>query len=562
MNRHIRGPLVPGPDCASFAHLLPLLGTGTLNAAEEQAVRRHAAGCAWCRAQLADYAKTDAALRQHVGSLMMEAPRQRMEDILRLAEAPTRSKKRPPMRAASRRPRRLLPGLGALAAVLLLALLFEIVFSHTAVNRLKPTATPLPTPTVNLNGVTLYAGIPILSAIRATNGSILWHTNAFVSDVQPSAVSHDVIYSVHTQTDGNGTTTVRLLKIGAKTGEAELDRAVDLPPLDAPSPHFTVAGDTLYVTSDTVGVGSLSGSQHGVYALQASDGVVLWRHPTTEPAITAPLVVNGVVYAGVGTSLVALRASDGTLLWQVPLLANGKPALSQTLASDARAIYVVAGEQVPENPNSDTGTNNVLYALRPSDGGVLWRFDLGGGYLQDAPPVVAQGMGIVYVSAGASPDELAQGNQTSAHLYALRASDGKQLWQYREDAVHLTLPSGEKQTYGANFNGLSAADGFVYAYDLTNNVMAFQGNNGALLWKKTYSGEHIPPLGGLGGIAVAGGAVFVDVNGMVHQGINGADAIPDPNQLVALRAGDGSTLWTRTYPNWVGVIGSPPVVAP
>lgn len=551
MNTSGHGPLVPGPDCASYAPLLPLLGTGMLNAAQENRARRHTVGCFWCRAQLADYAVVDAALRRHIASLMLDAPSQTVEEIMSLAETPLR-KKRPIIRPSSRGPRRLLSGVGALAAVLLLAVLFQLIFSQRADKPPRPAATALPTPTVHLSGLSIYITTAGLSAFRASDGSLRWGPAPLSWFGDSSAIAGGIIYDVNTIHSVNGATT-KLVAVDASNGKTVIDQDTALPAMD--SPNITVAGGVIYLTTDAIGVGSDLGA-HGVYALRASDGSVKWSYPTTDPVVSNPMIANGVVYASAGTSLLALRADDGTLLWRAPLAVSGKPAIGQWLASDNEAVYVIAAEKGQDFPLSTTGNSSFLYALRPADGSILWRFNLGSDYYTlPSAPVIAQG--VVYVRAGASSAERALGNTSSAHLYALRASDGKQLWQYQEDETTLTSSAGQKQTIGAQIFEPVVAGDFVYVYDRLGNVIALRAANGAVVWKRQIAG-----LDRVAGLTVAGGALFVSVSGEVRQAVNGGTATATPNLLIALRAGDGSTLWSQSHGLSAGGVIGPPVAAP
>jgi outer membrane protein assembly factor BamB len=69
-------------------------------------------------------------------------------------------------------------------------------------------------------------------------------------------------------------------------------------------------------------VGSAS-APNGMFALNAADGAVLWRHQTDEPVYSAPAVGGGVVVFGTGAvfgdvtagSIVALSTVDGHVLW-------------------------------------------------------------------------------------------------------------------------------------------------------------------------------------------------------------------------------------------------------
>ncbi len=75
-------PPAPGPLCAAYSPLLPLLDTQALPPEQEASLREHLADCAWCQNQLAAYAVVEAALRRHYASIPSAQPLT-LEDILR-----------------------------------------------------------------------------------------------------------------------------------------------------------------------------------------------------------------------------------------------------------------------------------------------------------------------------------------------------------------------------------------------------------------------------------------------------------------------------------------------
>ncbi|HEY7341630.1 MAG TPA: hypothetical protein VH591_12160 [Ktedonobacterales bacterium] len=60
-------PVLPGPDCATIAPLLPLLDSSDLSAEEAIRARAHLETCAWCKREHAVHAIVDAALRRQYG---------------------------------------------------------------------------------------------------------------------------------------------------------------------------------------------------------------------------------------------------------------------------------------------------------------------------------------------------------------------------------------------------------------------------------------------------------------------------------------------------------------
>jgi len=87
MNEHAASapPPAPGPFCAAYAPLLPLLDTRALPPEQEVSLREHLADCAWCQSQHAAYAVVEAALRRHYTSIPSARPLT-LEDIMRASQ--------------------------------------------------------------------------------------------------------------------------------------------------------------------------------------------------------------------------------------------------------------------------------------------------------------------------------------------------------------------------------------------------------------------------------------------------------------------------------------------
>ena len=163
-------------------------------------------------------------------------------------------------------------------------------------------------------------------------------------------------------------------------------------------------------------------------------------------------IENGVVYAGAANGGVyALRASDGSLLWyhKIDPGAGNAPLVSGGI------VYISAN-------TSDVGPGT-LYALRTNDGVELWHYTISDSLSE---PLVIDG--IVYAT---SYDVVSQ----NGNLVALRASDGKLLWHETARGFSYNTPVVDNQV--------------VYVTANTDNgssiVYAFQANNGTQIWHHT-----------------------------------------------------------------------------
>jgi len=339
-------------------------------------------------------------------------------------------------------------------------------------------------------------------------------------------------------------------------------------------------GDQPVVVDGVVYVTASTDSTATLYALRASDGTQLWHATSNGTQISTPVVANGVVYAGTQEDKVlALRAGSGTLLWQYSDHLNG--LLSPQLVDGV--LYVTANDEQPGNVyalrasdgrllwhysagaslNGTTVIDGVAYvtaqdgtltALSTSDGRQLWQHALGGGNIGTIwQPIQALG-GVLYVamtkmsapaastsSPGLLPQALAIGSlfwgnvqavparQTVPHkegvsaLYAIRASDGTQLW-------HFTMNNGKNGIVG----WLLGADGVIYAsvMDFSSPdtskgyIYALQSTTGSVLW------HHDDTTTSPSGAVLANGIIYV------------SEYSQDGNDVMyALRAQDGSMLW-------------------
>jgi outer membrane protein assembly factor BamB len=151
--------------------------------------------------------------------------------------------------------------------------------------------------------------------------------------------------------------------------------------------------------------------------------------------------------------------------------------------------------------------DNAIYALRMSDGSMLWRYHTQGSV--DQPPLIVNG--IVYVSANMVGGP---GADYSGIVYALRASDGTLLWHFTRNGYIYTP---------VVVNGVA----YIGAWD--NTVSALRAIDGTLLWRFPTRGPVFDPL------LVVNGIVYVSA--YIDQG---------PGFVYALRASDGNLLWLFT----------------
>lgn len=221
------------------------------------------------------------------------------------------------------------------------------------------------------------------------------------------------------------------------------------------------------------------------------------------------------IQSGRSDSLYAVRSSNGALLWKFPA--------QSLMAVEQRLVYVI-------------GTDDVFYALNAGDGTVRWKYNMG----PDTSGAVAVVDGLAYFSSS-----------TSLTMYTLRASDGTRLWQQKIDADH--YPSI-----------VMAQRGVAYVAAEYGRITAYRESDGFKLWQDEVGNE---PPGNPLKMTLGDGIVYATSNatvalrasdgvtlwrfsgtGQLVAGSGVAYLSADNNYLYALRASDGTQLWRWQFP--------------
>jgi outer membrane protein assembly factor BamB len=202
----------------------------------------------------------------------------------------------------------------------------------------------------------------------------------------------------------------------------------------------TVNGGRVFVTT----------SDDTVYAFDSGTGKWLWhyRRRTSSPAsilgASQPLVDGNEVLAGLSDGfLVALSVSDGQLKWEKKLH-NG------TKFTDVDA-HPVLENGVIYIPSYD----GALYALRRTDGDVIWKFDAGG-----SKDVLLDDQ-VLYLPS------------SDGFIYCVQKTNGKLLWKFELDRgtpTHL-VATDRYLIVGSSFQ-------YLYAIDKSNGAGLYRYNVG------------------------------------------------------------------------------------
>lgn len=226
-----------------------------------------------------------------------------------------------------------------------------------------------------------------------------------------------------------------------------------------------------------------------VLALDRTTGRVLWRTPMPNTVMTTPIAADGLVIVGTGKDQTLLD-NGRTLIWGIP----GGDEIAALNAKNGRVVwtYKTVGEDMPSPVLVRIGSRDAVVfsngddharALDLRTGRLLWSTRILGVSTM-ASATAADG--IVYVLAGTSADM-----HLPDHVYALRTSDGAILWKapYGNADVSPVVGDGRLVVEDAQmFSGPATADAFntVYCLDIAS---------GRLVWKNQSDSGFLTRIG-------------------------------------------------------------------
>jgi outer membrane protein assembly factor BamB len=355
------------------------------------------------------------------------------------------------------------------------------------------------------------------------------------------------------------------------------------PPLKSLAVEVTPHGNALYV-GGMVAFGPQKAQFHDpFYALDVRTGKILWSTFTPNWHTRAPIVVNGVIYLGVGNSwaasgqpvdwdtvvrgtgpsgVYAYSATTGKPLW-----AFATPgAVHNTPLYDHGMVYAVTGDRMFYAINARTGTlawklaipsydsvsspirsGNLVYfggahpyatyAVNIATHKIAWQTRLPQvvGATDDCTPAVSGGL--VYIEGATSARFKVMpptGTPVGRKLFALDAHTGKIVWTFDEGLGHSPF------FYAASTP--TVVGGTVYfGSAVTNRFYAVNARTGALRWA-----FHLGKKWTLANMIGESGTV---ANSVVWTGSYGG-------LLLGLRASDGAVLVKKQLPAGHGAQGA------
>jgi len=356
------------------------------------------------------------------------------------------------------------------------------------------------------------------------------------------------------------------------------------PPLKSLAIEVTPHGNALYVGGMTLPFAPQKAQFHDpFYALDVRTGQIRWSTFTPNWHTRGPIVVNGVIYIGVGNSwaasgppvdwdtvvrgtgpsgVYAYSAQTGKLLW-----AFATPgAVHNTPLYDHGLVYAVTGDRMFYAINAQTGTlawklaipsydsvsspilaGNLVYfggahpyavyAVDIATHKIAWQTRLPQvtGATDDCTPAVSGGL--VYIEGATSPRFKIMpptGTPVGRKLFALDARTGKIAWAFDEGMGHSPF-------FYAASTPTVVGHTVYFGSSVTNSFYAVDARTGALRWA-----FHLGKKWTLANMIGESGTV---ANGIVWTGSYGG-------LLLGLRASDGAVLVKKQLPAGRGAQGA------
>ena len=148
------------------------------------------------------------------------------------------------------------------------------------------------------------------------------------------------------------------------------------------------------------------------YALDASDGAVVWAFATGSNVLSPAAVAGGLVYFGSeDNNVYALNAETGGLVWNYTtgFYVDSEPAV-------ANGVVYVASEDWK------------VYALNASSGDLIWDYKTGD---------------MIMLSSAVFADGAVYVGSIDHNVYALNATDGDLIWSYATGDSVVSTSSGD-----------------------------------------------------------------------------------------------------------------------
>jgi outer membrane protein assembly factor BamB len=234
----------------------------------------------------------------------------------------------------------------------------------------------------------------------------------------------------------------------------------------------TIAGGTVYV-------GSTDGS---LYAVDAASGAERWHAAVGSPVSSSPAVAHGlVIFGSRDGAFHAVRSSTGELEWKF----DTGDLLPWEWGFEGWDIYTSSPVLADSVVVFGAGDGSV-YALQPTTGAELWRFDTDGRIR--STPAIADGI----VFAGS----------TDGLVYALDLASGSEVWRHATEGAGMTsadLGVDRKSIIAP----VAVSEGLVFIGSRDGYMYALDQQTGERRWRFSHDGSWA-----MSAPAISGGTLY------------------------------------------------------
>jgi outer membrane protein assembly factor BamB len=268
--------------------------------------------------------------------------------------------------------------------------------------------------------------------LDAENGNVVWKTmvqpNPWRQSItsSPKVWSHRVFIGTFNEMGGNASVVSMDIGTGSIIWEYETASVY------ASSPAIQDGVLYIGVAGTAVDYGMSFDPPHGLLALSAGNGSLLWMFDTDERVMSSPVVSKGnIFFTSWDGNLYSVR-TDGTLEWKREI---GESTSSPAVLNDV--LYVGTGL---------LGQSGKLLAYQ-TDGTLLWEYEVDGPI--QSSPAVAEGK--IFFST----------NELEGQVYCVDAAQNSPIWDYKPSPTNYIL-SSPVVADGDLFIG--SDNGHVYAF--------------------------------------------------------------------------------------------------
>jgi len=308
--------------------------------------------------------------------------------------------------------------------------------------------------------------VPSLNAVVAFHGAPHWTFASGGTYSSSPVVVDNVVYL----TDNAGNVNALDVASGRRIWHAKLSNAVMTAPITARGLVYVGEGNedaTTYVARRHVQVGLV---RNALVALDARTGRVRWTFALRGTGMPTAALVDGLLvhHDGFG-DIVALDAITGALRWR----RNIQAASSMSAAVPLGDGTIASAGLFP----------NMVIAVAASGGATRWikRFSAAHSGIGDCP-LASDGTNLYGTYLAAVDKPVDPGVRATHHVYALRASDGALVWDRALERGD-TPPRNEAAIP-------IVVDGVVYDGSAVGTYMhALDAKTGRVLWTRQTKGE-------------------------------------------------------------------------